>query len=286
MNISRLLPVGLCLAACNSAPAEPAGDARAPTGAVALADVPLAEPDAKLLAPEKATEKAPDTFKVKFATTRGEFTVEAHRDWAPNGADRFYNLVRIGFFSDVVFFRVVDGFVAQFGIHGHPKVAKAWQNANIQDEPVKEGNRRGRLVFAKGGPNSRSTQFFINFKDNASLDSMGFPAFAEVVAGMGVVDSLNKEYGEQPTSKQGELTRFGNAWLKGQFPNLDSIQSATLLPSAEPAKTVEPGKTAEPTTTAEPSKTAEPVKPAEPSKPGAPVKPGATPKAGSPNQGH
>ena len=227
-----LVALALSAAACDRSPSEPSptkDSLNAADGEKPAADAPLAEPDPRLLAPEKATETAPDTFKVKFTTSKGEFTVEAHRDWSPNGADRFYNLVKIGFFNEVRFFRVIPGFVAQFGIHGHPQVAKAWQNANIQDEPVKEGNKRGRLVFAKGGPNSRSTQFFINFKENTQLDAMGFPAFAEIVGGMDVVDAINKEYADGPSSHQGEITRFGNPWLKKQYPNLDYIKSAELM---------------------------------------------------------
>lgn len=230
---SMLLALGLVgAAACNNGPAEPSSNRTAtdvPAAKTAAPQEPVAEPDAKLLAPEKANEQAPDSYKVKFTTTKGEFLVEAHRDWSPLGVDRFYNLVKIGFFNDVAFFRVVDGFVVQFGIHGHPKVAGAWRNANIQDEPVKEGNKRGRLVFAKGGPNTRSTQFFINFKDNGSLDKMGFPAFAEVVSGMDVVEAINKEYGDEPSQHQGEITRFGNPWLKEHYPKLDFIKSAELV---------------------------------------------------------
>ena len=155
-----LVALALSAAACDRSPSEPSptkDSLNVADGEKPAADAPLAEPDPRLLAPEKATETAPDTFKVKFTTSKGEFTVEAHRDWSPNGADRFYNLVKIGFFNEVRFFRVIPGFVAQFGIHGHPQVAKAWQNANIQDEPVKEGNKRGRLVFAKSRtPESRS----------------------------------------------------------------------------------------------------------------------------------
>ncbi|MBM4358726.1 MAG: peptidylprolyl isomerase, partial [Deltaproteobacteria bacterium] len=186
--------------------------------------------DPRLLSPEKANEKAPETFKVKFKTTKGEFTVEAHREWSPNGADRLYNLATIGFFTDVAFFRAVEGFMVQFGIHGTPEVAKAWQNANIQDEPVKEGNKRARLTFAKTGlPNTRSTQMFINYGDNSRLDKMGFSAVGEVVDGMNVVDALNKEYGERPSAQQGEITRRGNAFLREKYPSLDYIQSAELV---------------------------------------------------------
>lgn len=214
--------------ACNNSPPEPSPSKR-PAGD--QTESPSAsEPSPKLLSPKDANETAPSTFKVRFSTTKGDFVVEAHRDWSPNGVDRFYNLVKIGFFSDVAFFRAVEGFMVQFGIHGTPEVAKAWQNANIQDEPVKEGNKRARITFAKTGlPNTRSTQMFINYGDNSRLDKMGFSAFGEVVEGMDVVDSLNKEYGEKPSAGQGEITRRGNAWLRERYPNLDYIKSASLV---------------------------------------------------------
>jgi peptidyl-prolyl cis-trans isomerase A (cyclophilin A) len=224
----RAVVLAALAVACNNSPSEPSPQNRPasdPAGGTAAQ-----EPDAKLLAPESANQKAPDTFKVKFVTTKGDFVVEAHRDWSPNGADRLYNLVTIGFFTDIAFFRAVEGFMVQFGIHGNPKVAKAWQNANIADEPVKEGNKRARLTFAKTQlPNTRSTQMFINYGDNSRLDKMGFSAVGEVVEGMSVVDSLNKEYGERPSAQQGELTRRGNAWLREQYPNLDYIKSAELV---------------------------------------------------------
>src|SRR2546425_1941336 len=121
--------------------------------------------------PAKLTEKSPESFKVKFETTKGNFTVEVTRSLSPNGADRFYNLVRSGFFKDIAFFRVIPGFMCQFGIHGDPKVSAAWREATIADEPVKASNTRGAITFAKGGPNSRTTQLFINFGDNSRLDA-------------------------------------------------------------------------------------------------------------------
>ena len=156
------------------------------------------KPEAKgntLLDPKHAdvNKQAPAKFLAKFETSKGEFVIEVQRDWAPKGADRFYNLVKNGYFSDVRFFRVVTGFVAQFGIHGDPKVSAAWRDANIQDDPVKESNKRGMVVFATAGPNTRTTQFFINFKDNVRLDSMGFSPFGKVIQGMEVVDQLHAE---------------------------------------------------------------------------------------------
>ena len=184
--------------------------------------------------PSKATEKAPETFKVKFTTTKGDFVVEVNRAWAPNGADRLYNLAKIGFFNDVAFFRAIQGFMIQFGIHGDPAVSAAWRRANIQDDPNKESNRKGYLTFAKAGPNTRTTQLFINFVDNsASLDPQGFPPVGKVVQGMEVVESLYKGYGEgAPRGRgpdQGRIQAEGNVYLKRDFPNLDYIQSATIV---------------------------------------------------------
>jgi peptidyl-prolyl cis-trans isomerase A (cyclophilin A) len=190
--------------------------------------------EADLTQPSKLTEKAPDTFKVKFDTTKGPITIEVTRSLAPNGADRFYNLVKAGFFKDIAFFRVIPGFMAQFGIHGDPAIAKAWSDANIQDDPVKGSNTRGTITFATAGPNTRSTQFFINFGNNVNLDSAGFAPFGKVVEGMDVVDKINGEYGEgAPRGRgpsQGRIQAQGNSYLKKDFPNLDYIKSATILP--------------------------------------------------------
>ena len=188
-----------------------------------------------LLDPFAATETAPDTFKVKFETTKGDFVVEVTRAWAPLGADRFYNLVKLGYFEDIAFFRVLDGFMAQFGLHGTPEVTRAWKTAPIKDDPVKESNKRGTLSFATSGPNTRTTQLFINFNDNVPLDKMGFSPFGKVVEGMEVVDSLYKEYGEGAPKgsgpDQGKIEREGNAYLKARFPKLDYIERATLVQS-------------------------------------------------------
>jgi peptidyl-prolyl cis-trans isomerase A (cyclophilin A) len=183
--------------------------------------------------PSKLTEKAPDTFKAQFDTTKGKFTVEVTRSLAPNGADRFYNLVRSGFFKDAEFFRVIPGFMCQFGIHGDPKVAAAWRAASIPDDPVKGSNTRGTITFATAGPNTRTTQLFINFSDNTRLDSMGFSPFGKVVEGMDVVDKINGEYGEGAPSGRGPdqsmIQMRGNEYLKKDFPNLDYIKSATIV---------------------------------------------------------
>src|ERR1044071_2537839 len=148
---------------------------------------------AKLKTPSALTEKAPDAYKVKLDTSKGPVVIEVHRDWSPIGADRFYNLVKNGFYDDTRFFRVLDGFMAQIGINGNPAIQSAWRNATIQDDPLKQGisNKRGFVTYAKSSaPNSRSTQFFINYRDNSSLDKQGFTPFGEVTSGMDVVDKL------------------------------------------------------------------------------------------------
>ncbi len=189
---------------------------------------------ADLTDPSKLAEKAPDSYKVRFDTTKGAITIEVTRSLSPNGADRFYNLVKAGYFKDIAFFRVIPGFMAQFGIHGDPKVSAAWREASIPDDPVKGSNTRGTITFATAGPNSRTTQLFINFGNNVQLDGMGFSPFGKVTEGMDVVDKINGEYGEgAPRGAgpgQGRVQTEGNAYLKKDFPNLDYIKSATILP--------------------------------------------------------
>jgi peptidyl-prolyl cis-trans isomerase A (cyclophilin A) len=181
---------------------------------------------AKLRTPAALTEQAPASYKAKFDTSKGPFVVEVHRDWAPKGADRFYNLVKNGFFDDTRFFRVVPDFMVQFGINGDPNIQKNWQNANITDDPVKQSNKRGYVTFATRGPNTRTTQMFINFKDNAGLDRQGFAPFGEVVTGMDIVDKITSQYGEKPN--QGSIQAEGNAYLNKEFPKLDYIKKATI----------------------------------------------------------
>lgn len=190
--------------------------------------------------PSKLTEKAPETFKAQFDTTKGKIVIEVTRSLSPHGADRFYNLVRSGYFKDIAFFRVIPGFMCQFGIHGDPAVAAKWRTANLTDDPVKGSNTRGAITFATAGPNTRTTQLFINFGDNHNLDRMGFSPFGKVVEGMDVVDKINGEYGEgAPRGRgpdQGRIQAEGNAYLKKDFPNLDYIKSATILPAADTKK--------------------------------------------------
>ena len=166
----------------------------------------------------------------------GNFTVKVHPDWAPQGAKRFQDILNAGLLKDARFFRVVPGFVAQFGIPGNPEVAAQWREKVIQDDPVKESNKRGTLVFATSGPNSRTTQMFINFNDNSNLDGMGFSPFAEVTSGMDVVDKINQEYGEAPD--QGRIQAEGNQYLSSDFPDLSFVKatnSAALASLAETA---------------------------------------------------
>jgi peptidyl-prolyl cis-trans isomerase A (cyclophilin A) len=184
--------------------------------------------------PASLNETAPATYKVKFDTSKGAFVVEVHRDWAPNGADRFYNLVKNGFYNDARFFRVISDFMVQFGINGNPQISKVWRDANIKDDPVKASNKRGMITFATAGPDTRTTQVFINFGNNAGLDDQGFAPFGQVVSGMDVVDSLYSGYGEGAPRgdgpDQGLVQSQGNAYLKKDFPKLDYIKTATIEP--------------------------------------------------------
>jgi peptidyl-prolyl cis-trans isomerase A (cyclophilin A) len=182
--------------------------------------------------PASLNEKAPAVYKAKFDTSKGNFVVEVHRDWAPNGADRFYNLVKNGYYNDARFFRVLEGFMVQFGINGDPNIAAAWRDANIKDDPVKQSNQSGTVTFATAGPNTRTTQVFINFGDNAGLDGQGFSPFGKVVSGMDVVAALYGGYGEGAPKghgpNQGIVQSMGNAYLEKAFPKLDYIKTATI----------------------------------------------------------
>ncbi len=184
--------------------------------------------------PAALKEQAPAVYKVEFDTSMGPFVIEVHRDWAPNGADRFYNLVKNGFYDNVRFFRVVEGFMAQFGINGDPKVSSIWREARIKDDPVRISNKRTFVTFATAGPNTRTTQVFISFSDNSNLDSQGFAPFGQVVSGMKVVDALYNGYGEgAPNGRgpdQGRVQKEGNAYLANSFPNLDYVKKATIVP--------------------------------------------------------
>lgn len=175
---------------------------------------------------EKVTAPQTGTFKVKFETTAGDFVVEVHRDWAPLGAQRFYELVQDRFYDDCRFFRVVPGFVVQFGINGTPEKHRKW-NRRISDDKVVESNRRGTLCFATSGPDSRTTQLFVNYSDNTNLDNLGFSAFAEVIEGFHNIEGINPQYGERP--QQNLIEQQGNSYLEQAFPELDYIKRAVLI---------------------------------------------------------
>jgi len=209
-----------------------------PAGAPASGKPAAASYDRALLHPALLKEKAPETFAVKFETTRGDFTINVTRAWAPVGADRFYNLVKHHFYDNMVVYRAVQGFVVQFGISSYPAVAAVWSNANIKDDPVTQSNKRGYVTYAKSTqPNSRSTQIFISFGDNSGLDAQGFAPFGVIDAeGMKVVEMLYDQYGDQPTQEQGEITRLGKPYLDRKYPKLDVIKHATLVGTAAATK--------------------------------------------------
>jgi cyclophilin family peptidyl-prolyl cis-trans isomerase len=205
----------------------------------ALALPVVAGAQGKLSDPASLAEKAPATYKAKFDTSKGAFVITVHRDWAPRAADRFFNLVKNGFYDDVRFFRVIDGFMAQIGMNGNPEIQSAWDRSKLQDDPVKESNKKAFVSFASAGPNTRTTQFFINLADNARLDKAGacgpgcaFPPFGEVTTGMDVVDQLYSGYGEgAPRGRgpdQGRIRMEGNSYLKKDFPKLDFVKKATI----------------------------------------------------------
>lgn len=196
--------------------------------AAALATGVAAAAPPQLLTPASLHTQAPATYRVAFATTRGTFVVTVHRAWSPRGADRFYNLVRARFFDGVTFFRVVKGFVVQFGISPDPAVSKAWQNATIEDDLVKASNTPGTITFADAGPGTRTTQVFVNLGDNASLDTRGFSPFGRVTSGLGVVSRLYGGYGDQPTGEQPQISTQGDAYLRKHYPKLDRIRTARI----------------------------------------------------------
>lgn len=238
--------VGL-FALVTQAPAQtpaqtPAKPKPAGTSAGAAGKSAAASPDRTLLRPAMLKEKAPETFQVKFETTRGDFTMDVTRAWAPMGVDRFYNLVKHHYYDNMVVFRAVPGFVVQFGISSYPAVNAAWRSADIQDDPVTQSNKRGYVTYAKSSePNSRSTQIFISFKDNSFLDSQGFAPFATVdAAGMKVVEMLYDQYGDQPTGEQDQISRLGKAYLDSKYPKLDVIKHATIVGAAAAATPSKP----------------------------------------------
>ncbi|HVA66450.1 MAG TPA: peptidylprolyl isomerase [Elusimicrobiota bacterium] len=226
--------VALCACQSPSAPVQPTQASTPAPQAQAAAPASSAQNPA-LTTPSLADAQAPQTFRARFSTTKGDFVVEVHRDWAPQGADRFYNLVKIGYFNGAAFFRVVEGFMVQFGISGTPAVNAAWHEAVIPDDPaVGHSNSAGMITFATAGPNTRTTQVFINYGNNSFLDSQGFTPFGQIVEGMNVVESLYAGYGDGPPSgngpDQGRLQSEGNPYLRSNFPNLDYVKTAAIEP--------------------------------------------------------
>jgi peptidyl-prolyl cis-trans isomerase A (cyclophilin A) len=204
----------------------PAGRGRGTATTTSAAATAAAK--AKLKNPAALKDVAPAEYRASFDTSAGPFVILVHRSWAPKGADRFYNLVKYGFFDNDRFFRVMPNFMVQFGINGDPTIQAPWQDANITDEPVKQSNKRGTITFAKtGAPDSRTTQVFINFRDNGMLDGQGFSPFGEVVSGMEAVDKINAQYREQPD--QPLIQHQGNAYLAKSFPKLDYVRKATIV---------------------------------------------------------
>lgn len=191
---------------------------------------------ASLRDPASLKLQAPAVFDAKFVTTKGDFVVEVTRAWSPRGADRFYNLVKYHFFDGAAFFRVIQGFVAQFGINAQPEISRTWQSAKIADDPVTQSNIRGTVTYATAGPNTRTTQVFINLAENSNLDGMGFSPFGKVISGMEVVDKLYADYGDGPPDGHGpgqdRIQREGKAYLEKAFPLLDTIKTAVIVPSA------------------------------------------------------
>jgi len=213
---------------------KPAAPSKAPARkAPAAAKGPF---DPALLQPATLKTMAPAEFDVQFVTTAGEFTMHVTRAWAPNGADRFYNLVRHHFYDGAAFFRVLPGFMAQFGLSAYPQVSRAWENANIKDDKVTQSNKRGYVSFAMAGPNTRTTQIFINFGNNGNLDSSGFAPFGMVTVGMDTVDKLYSGYGEGAPDGRGPrqdlVGNQGHTYLEKNFPNLDKIATASIVPPA------------------------------------------------------
>jgi peptidyl-prolyl cis-trans isomerase A (cyclophilin A) len=210
-----------------------------------------------LLRPSLLVAKAPATYQVKFTTTKGDFTISVTREWAPLGADRFYNLARHHFYDNATFFRVLKGFVTQWGISAYPAVTAAWEHAPIKDDPVVQSNVRGSVTYAMAGPNTRTTQLFINLADNKRLDGMGFAPIGQVTEGMDVVDALYSGYGEGAPDGQGpaqdQIEKAGKPYLDKGFPNLDSVKTTKLIlpPGAVPAK--KPATPTKPATGAAPS---------------------------------
>jgi len=215
------------LAGCGSGPSQVKGDPP-------ISKAPALEEDNEIQL--ASAETSEDDYRVKFETTAGDFVVLVHRDWAPIGAERFHELVSAKFYDDCKFFRVVktpEPFMVQFGINGDPAVMDKWREERIKDDEVRRSNKKGYITFATSGPNSRTTQVFINFRANTFLDNQGFAPFGEVVEGMDVVEKLYSGYGEAPSRQQGRIQQEGNKFLEATYPKLDAIKKATILKKAE-----------------------------------------------------
>jgi peptidyl-prolyl cis-trans isomerase A (cyclophilin A) len=213
--------------------------------ATTTAAAPVRQYDRALLHPALLRDKAPDEYKVKFTTTRGDFIVTVTRAWAPLGADRFYSLVKHHFYDNASFFRTLPGFVVQFGISAYPPVSAAWKTAVIKDDPVAQSNQHGYLVFATSGANTRTTQVFINLVDNKRLDSMGFAPFGQVTDGMNVVEMMYDQYGEGAPQGSGpdqdQIEKQGKPYLDKGWPKLDSIKTTAIIsPAPTPAPAAKP----------------------------------------------
>jgi len=242
-----VLFAGVAMAVAQTpSPQKPsAASTKAGAGSKTAAATTRAPYDRALLNPALLKEKAPETYDAKFTTTKGDFTIHVTRAWAPLGADRFYNLVKHHFYDGASFFRVLDGFVVQFGINAYPKVSAAWRTASITDDPVKQSNKDGYVTYAKENrPDTRTTQVFINLGNNARLDAMGFAPFGQVTGDdMLTVVKLYSGYGEGAPSgngpDQGEIEKQGKAYLDKGWPKLDSIKTAVIVapaPVSAPAK--------------------------------------------------
>jgi peptidyl-prolyl cis-trans isomerase A (cyclophilin A) len=245
------LSATLCFSALAQAPAASQTPAKPKTPTTTAKPAATTSTyDHALLKPALLKEKAPDTYQVQFVTTRGDFTVTVNRAWAPLGADRFYNLVKHHYFDNAHFFRVLPNFVAQFGLSAYPPVSAAWEKATINDDPHSQSNKKGTIVFATAGPNTRTTQLFINLKDNTSLDSQGFTPFGVVDGeGMKVVEMLYDQYGDSSGMDQDAITKGGKKYIDAKWPRLDMIKSATLVGvAATPKAAAKPASTAKPAT--------------------------------------
>lgn len=237
-----LLGVALAASACSREGGDAASEETAESAEPVAAESggpESAEPQDPLLNPtsEEMNRTAPDLFQAKFETSKGDFVIEVHRDWSPNGADRFYNLVHNGYYDSVRFFRVLDGFMAQFGISGDPEVSAIWRQRAIPDDSARASNTRGHVTFAMAGSNTRTTQVFINYADNSRLDGMGFAPFGLVVEGMDVVDGFYSGYGESAPSGRGpnqaRIQAEGNGYLETEFPLLDHVERAYVVGEVE-----------------------------------------------------